>query len=140
MLLFLLLQHIADTGTANSDIMDTIIKAAVGALAGFAIRSIFIKPAETADEYKKEKLQSFVDSQNKFEQLYYRTLGEWQAWRAALDQRTTVLEQQQRSTAEQLNEKIKGLGEDVADTKEIVQNMREDFAGIKATIERALAK
>ncbi|WP_338871748.1 hypothetical protein WBJ53_26195 [Spirosoma sp. SC4-14] len=147
MILLILLQHVADKPAAvaiadsgNSALVQTALAAIVSGVAGFAIRSLIVRPAEKVEQYEKAELKAIADSLAEHKAAYLVNLREWTSWREHQSERTTRLELQQKLLNEQLAEKIKDLTEDVAETKGMAQDIRESLAGLKAQMDQTIKR
>lgn len=145
--LLILLQHVADKPAAvaiaesgNSALMQTAIAAIVSGVAGFAVRALITRPAERVEQYEKAELKAVSDRLNEHVGTYAQNLREWQAWRSDQERRITTLELQQKMLSDQLSEKFKDLSEDVAETKEMAQEIRETLAGLKVQMDQTIKK
>ncbi|GAB3881368.1 hypothetical protein [Spirosoma agri] len=148
-LFFLLLQHVdkpaniaiaSDSGGGAAALVQTGIAALVSALAGYLFRSLFTRPAEKAEQYEEAKLKAIADNLAEHKTTYQANLREWQTWREHIAERTTKLELQTENHARQLSEKVAKLGEEVTETKEMAQDIKETLAGMKVRMEQTFDK
>lgn len=147
MILFILLQHVADKPAAvaiadsgNSALVQTALAAIVSGVAGFAIRALIVRPAEKVEQYEKAELKAIADNFIEHKQTYQRNLTEWQIWRSDQERRVTTLELQQKMLSDQLSEKFKDLSEDVTETKAMAQEIKETLAGLKVQMDQTIKK
>lgn len=124
----------------GGSVVQPVLLAIATGLAGFFLRSLVIRPAEKAELYEQAKIQAIADSLNEHKRIYESRLIEWEKWREAQANRVTTLELTMKNTQETLSLRIKDMSSDLAQTKEMTQEIRETLAGFKVQLETTINK